>query len=430
MTSELFASSGMIDTPELRSSGGVPPPIAERVASVEVAVEAPASGWTGSPFLVASGGLRRERRLRRRRHRRGCEWRGDSVGARRRRQRGAHGWRNGGQATGLAREIDPLQQQRELGRWPVLHVVDVHLLLGRAARHVDALDPGRRLAQVLRPRRDHQDRLQAAVRDEADDALGRAVLVVGENGVELLRDRVGVGRLERQDAERHAAHPVDVEDADQLGHRGKLAAGAGEHQQVAGRIDTQDAGLRRRRLQDALHLGGRDIAQGHELGGEADELPRACPRRPQRRSPGGRLIGRHDLVDAAGSHQRRPLAAQDRVENVDQPGFVDRPGGAQGDAGLDLVADDVVDAQRLAENDLGRLGDRGTVEVERDAVRAARGRLLRRTVLGSCEVGGSGAARLPRFGRGGKIARSLVEAVGPGAARYRRAHWRAGLAAG
>ena len=56
---------------------------------------------------------------------------------------------------------------------------------------------------------------------------------VADDLVELLHHRLHVGVLQREQAHRHARHPVDVEHVDRVEQVLQLALGAGQDQQVA-----------------------------------------------------------------------------------------------------------------------------------------------------------------------------------------------------
>ncbi len=83
----------------------------------------------------------------------------------------------------------------------MLDAVDVHLPFGITPHQVDAPQPCLGFLQILRTRRDDEDGLEARVGHEANNALGGTVLIIGEDCIQLLRDRLRIARFDREQAE-------------------------------------------------------------------------------------------------------------------------------------------------------------------------------------------------------------------------------------
>ena len=179
----------------------------------------------------------------------------------------------------------------------------------------------------------------------------------------------GSAEFERVDAERHAAHPIDVEHADGVHDGVEVRARARDDQQIAGGVGAQKVRIGRDRLQDALHLRRRHVLQRHDLGGDAGHAPVLAARALEGRG-GDRFADRKDAVGSLLHDDRRALAAQDIFEDLKQRFPRNGLGRLDRDGALDLLADGVGDAQHVAEDRLGRLRDAGLDDVERDAILA------------------------------------------------------------
>ncbi len=294
--------------------------------------------------------------------------------------------------------VNPSQQHRQLDGRAVLHMIDVDLLFRRLTGEIDPAEPALGLAQIFGPGGDHQHRFQPRIRNEAHDALARAVAVISENRVELLGDGFGIAALDGQQREGHAFHPVEIEGIDRRLDRGELARRAGHDQEVARIIDALDLRLRRDRLQHPLHFDRRHIAQRHDRRSGAHLLP-PTPRRPSG-SAGCDRIGRHDLVDAVLDRNGDAFGAQDGFEDLQQLVFRHRLRRAQRDRGLDLVADAIVDVQNVAEDGLGDLGHARPDQIEGDAVLVDLGpRAAIRRHIAACHISGEIACTLIDTGR-------------------------------
>ena len=97
----------------------------------------------------------------------------------------------------------------------------------------------------------------------------------------------------RHDAEGHAGDPIDIEGFHHVGDGREIDARAGEDDDVARRIDLQRRIFRHKRLQRALQIRSRNVAQRQDLHvvGRARHAPTAD--RDRRRAEMRRL-----LVDA------------------------------------------------------------------------------------------------------------------------------------
>src|SRR5579883_308859 len=124
------------------------------------------------------------------------------------------------------------------------------------AAEIEPFDPAPCLVEIAALRRDRQDRVHALERREAEHARQRDAAARTENAVEVGDDRAWRSRLERKDAERHAAEIIDVEGANELGCGREILSGARDDEEIARGIDLNERAFRQQRLDRPLQLGG------------------------------------------------------------------------------------------------------------------------------------------------------------------------------
>ncbi len=283
-------------------------------------------------------------------------------------------------------------------------MIDVHLLLGRLAHHVEAAQPGLGLFQVCDAGGDDQHGLQPPVGYEPHHAFAGTVLIVGEHRVELLGDGFGIAGLDREQAERHAFHPVDVEHSHGIHDRVNVAASAGDHDQVARRVHSDDRALRRNRLDDPLHLRCRYIPERDHMRTHSGAAPSPTSTNPQRRA-GPCFGGCHDTIDALVDDNGRAFASQHHLEHLEQRLARNGRGRLQRDRPLELLAHHVVDAEGVAEHQPRRFGDARPGQVDDDTVLAAGGERAGFRTSDQLAVAGGGAVAR-HFTRGSRKRRS------------------------
>jgi hypothetical protein len=211
-----------------------------------------------------AGNLERGRG-RRRRHRRGRRLRGrlrlaERRGADFRGTRARGECRGGGR--GAPRREQVAHELRQVLRLAVADLVDEEARAGAgAAELVEAVDPGPRRLEVLRLRGHHEERVEALDRDHAHHARERAALGA-EDLVEVGDQRLHVGALDREEADRVAREEIGVEKLDRLDEVLDLALRARHHHEVAHLVHA-DRVVRRERLQELLHLLRADELEGH-----------------------------------------------------------------------------------------------------------------------------------------------------------------------
>jgi hypothetical protein len=331
--------------------------------------DAAGGGCGGSGCRGGLRGLRRvgrDDRLRRERRRRH-----DRAGRRSRRERRLRLRRRLSRAPGERL----LQQRRDALGALVLHVVDVEART-LAAAAVEALDPLLRLLDVLGVRRDDQERVHPLDRDDAQNARERAGVLVADDLVDLLRDALHVGVLQREDPRRHAGHPVDVERVDRLAQVPQFQLGPRQDQQVARDVGTHRLRVLRERLEQLRHLGGADVFERHDLHREPgrQRARRIAELRGDVAADRCRL--RQDLPEVALVDHRRAVHAQQRLERGRQS--VARNAARRTDR--HLAADVRIDRVRRVENVAQDVADDftqiGAFEIQDDgtASRSARRR--------------------------------------------------------
>ena len=184
------------------------------------------------------------------------------------------------------------------------------------------------------------------------------------------RDRLDVGVLQREQADRHAGHPVDVERVDRLEQVLQLALGAREDQHVAQIVGAHGRRVLHERLEDAHHFADADVAQRHDLHRKAgrQRALRIAELRRDVAADGGRA--RQDLVEAVLLDHRRAVHPQQRLERGDQRVARDARRRADRDLAADRRVDRVALVQDVAEDVPDDLAQVGALEIEDDAAAA------------------------------------------------------------
>ena len=164
-------------------------------------------------------------------------------------------------------------------------------------------------------RRHHEDRIQALNRHDPDHAGEWSRLGASEDLIQLQRQFRCGGVVERKQPERHPAHPVDVENRDQIAQRRELIRRFRQQQEVALRVHPDGAARWRERFEQRAQFSRRDKPERHHLHTEARRS--RVRQRPQFRHRAGRqcLIDRHHLEQIARLHESSPVHAQDRIEH-------------------------------------------------------------------------------------------------------------------
>ncbi|MNO63439.1 hypothetical protein D3C76_541460 [compost metagenome] len=160
----------------------------------------------------------------------------------------------------LARTVYLAQVARQVGGLHVAHVVDEQLRLVATA-FVDGPNPLADLLQVLRLRRNSDNRVGPLVGHELDHIGQRHAAVRAEQLLQLRHQFGHRGALQAVHADRHAFEPVDVEGVDGVLVVGQFLRGAGQADHIARRVHQQEGILTHERLQQLLHFAGTDVAQ-------------------------------------------------------------------------------------------------------------------------------------------------------------------------
>ena len=216
--------------------------------------------------------------------------------------------------------------------------------------------------QVTGPGGHDQEGVEALHGDHAHHPGDRAVLIP-EDLLHLRVQGLHLRVLELEETDRHAVQPVHVEDLHELHGGFELLLCPRQDQQIAllvhdlGRIGGQE------RLDELVQLTRRDIAQRHD----PDPIPprgRDALHRDRRRTA-GRLGPRHDLVEAIGTQQHRPVQAQQVFEGGQELGAFERAAGLDGHLTGHLGVDEIALLEEVAEDRLDDLLEIGGLEVER-----------------------------------------------------------------
>jgi GNAT superfamily N-acetyltransferase len=142
-------------------------------------------------------------------------------------------------------------------------------------RLIETFDPFAHLLQIVRPRGDNQQAVQALHRDDLDHtaqgpltpssgAATAASLTRPQHrgqGIAHLGHR---SMLQREYANGHPLEEIHIETVDNIQPTVDLTATASQHDEVAQGIHTQERFGRRQRLEDFRHFSGTDIAQGND----------------------------------------------------------------------------------------------------------------------------------------------------------------------
>ena len=146
--------------------------------------------------------------------------------------------------------------------------------------------------------------------------LGAGRVERGEDRLQLRDDRLGIGALQREQADRLAGHPVDVEVGQRLDHVLPLGCRAAEQDRVAARIDPDVLGRGDQRLDELGRGGGGNVAQRHDRDAVAGtHLDRPAAER-QDLGQADRRVRRHDTVRTwAALDQGGAVGAQHGLEH-------------------------------------------------------------------------------------------------------------------
>ena len=182
-----------------------------------------------------------------------------------------------------------------------------------------------------------------------------------------LRRRV----MDRENADRLAAHPVLVETQDGVDGRAALNAIANHDDQIFRGIGPDRARLRREAFQelgDRLH---RDMLQGDHRNPIAGFRNMACVGAIGMAAADG-VISRNDPVAACIMHQDRVARAQGAFKNKQQLRFRNRTPRREAYGPLNARIDHIAHPEIIAQNDL-RHGAQGSIlEVQGDAIASCR----------------------------------------------------------
>ncbi len=232
---------------------------------------------------------------------------------------------------------------------------------------VEPLDPGLGGAQQVRLLGDDENAVHPRHRLELDVALAHAAFAGIENLLQLGDDRLGIAVLDREDADRLPAHPVDVEAERGLHDGAPLRTGALDEQEVAPGIGAHHAGPHRERVEQldegaAGHVAQRqhgDAVAGLGMAGDGVGVAAA-----------DRVAHRNDAIARGVADQHDVAHAQRVFEHEQEVGLRHRLAGRQADRSLHARVDRIADAHDVAEHRLGDLGDRRVLEVELVALAA------------------------------------------------------------
>ncbi|MNG99505.1 hypothetical protein D3C79_586770 [compost metagenome] len=339
---------------------------------------------------------------------------------------GLEPWRDAGRlvVVELPRAIDLAQISGKVRRFHVAHVVHEQLRFVATA-FIDGADPVTDFLQILRLRRDGDDRVGAFVGHEPDHVRQWHAAVGPEQLLQLRHELGHRGALQAVNANRHALEPVDVEGVDGVLVVGEFIWSACQADHVAGRVDQQEGILTYERLEQLLHFAGADVAQRVEPGGEA--RGRLGDRHLWHQFAGDGLVGRQDHIALALADHGVIGPRQQRFQNRQCLLLGDRLGGGETDAAFDTLADAVVFMQQVAHDAVDHRLDGLVGEVEHDiALLILRGggrcRGLadetlvagddlpaRRAAWGRCSGSGSGLEAGGRRGGGVGAAEGLLQ---------------------
>ena len=130
----------------------------------------------------------------------------------------------------------------------------------------------------MRPRRHHQDTVEARDGDDPDHlgplaaTLAVRAAATGQQRCKRLVDLIDAAVFQGEDPHGHAGEHVHVERRHHLEPAVQLRPGARQHQQVADFIYPHKCGGVRHRLQDLGHIGRADILQRHDNSAETRAL--------------------------------------------------------------------------------------------------------------------------------------------------------------
>ncbi len=116
----------------------------------------------------------------------------------RRELRGAH------DSTARLALEDLTENRGQIGRLAVLHAIDEQPLADAARIAIQPLDPLGDFRQILRPRGDDQQGVEPLEAHELDHAGERALVLLAEHDLELVRKRFRVDEVRCEQGDRHA----------------------------------------------------------------------------------------------------------------------------------------------------------------------------------------------------------------------------------
>ena len=281
-------------------------------------------------------------------------------------------------------------------RRAILDRIDEELRSAPArARLVELGDPLARGVQIVRPWRDHQQRVEALERDDAQHACHRTGQLDGAAAVRTGRgrrarsalprrqrlrasisDRTRPGQhrlqprihllhgsvLERKEPDGHALEDVDIESVDDFHPPRDLRLRTGKDEQVAEGIDT-DEGLRSGDgLENVGHFRHADVAErddDHVVPGRQLAYAAEGRRHPTH------VRGRADVIDAARIlDHHEPVCLQHGLE--DRKHLVQRKRRLrlQRDGAADPIVDGVGDLENVSEHCVHHVRNRCLLELE------------------------------------------------------------------
>jgi hypothetical protein len=149
-----------------------------------------------------------------------------------------------------------------------------------------------------------------------DHAGEGAAFLLREDALQLGCHALGIGDLQREQAERHAGHPIDVEGGNEVFDVLGLRSRADEDNQIPGRIDAQHPARRHERLDDFTKRSRRSVLQGNDVQSEPplDAYGFGAAHDLRRRR---RILDRHDLIETAAFDDGDAVHGQNVLEHAD-----------------------------------------------------------------------------------------------------------------
>ena len=224
----------------------------------------------------------------------------------------------------------------------------------------------------MRPRRHHQDTVEARDGDDPDHlgplaaTLAVRAAATGQQRCKRLVDLIDAAVFQGEDPHGHAGEHVHVEGRHHLEPAVQLRPGAGQHQQVADFIDPHKRGRVRHRLQDLGHIGRADILQRHDNSAETRAL---AARVLYTGSEFGAVgLPGYQVAAVAAAYHQHVVGLEQGLQHTEQLVPGDGRTGAQGDLAVDRLVDHVIQLQDVPHNRVHHFGQGRLLEIDTDVL--------------------------------------------------------------